>query len=199
MKLNGKYLEIMLAKGVKRLEKILKKLESNKITNSTLFVRNVPPDSTEAEILGIFKNCGEIKAIRLPLKQDDPTKKNGLCFIDFTAKVSIKKAFELDGYMLRGWNLKLDIDATFNEHAQSKVGVTIKPKKDADSSFIETCPSPYRGPREAPNLNPFNMTPNNQYSGHPQPQCPPQYHREMQHPNQHPEYMNQCYYNSYAF
>jgi RNA recognition motif-containing protein len=63
-----------------------------------MFIRNVPPDATEQEITEIFKNCGVIKGIRLPLQKDNPTKKKGLCFIDFENKLGIKNAFELDGY-----------------------------------------------------------------------------------------------------
>lgn len=128
MKLNDSYLEIMPAKGNKRLEKISKKIDLNEINNSTLFVRNVPPDSSESEIYNIFKECGEIKGIRLPLRQDDPKKKKGLCFIDFADKNSIKKAFELDGYQIRGWHLKVDIDATYDEDTKQKVGIGSKNK-----------------------------------------------------------------------
>lgn len=118
-KLDGRYLDIITAKGPTKIDKIKDKLKSSK--NVTLFVRNIPYDTTEQEINELFVKYGTIKAIRLPLCRDDPTKLKGICFIDFEDPKNLIKALELDGYSLRGRYLKLDADISYDDATGTKI------------------------------------------------------------------------------
>lgn len=89
--------------------------------NITLFVRNIPYDSTEEEIMTLFSQFGEVKAVRLPVCREDPTKLKGICFIDFHDTETMIKALDLDRYCFKGRYLKLDVDSSFDEITNSKI------------------------------------------------------------------------------
>jgi len=118
-KLNGRYLDVIAAKGPTKIEKIKEKLKSS--NNITLFIRNIPYDTSEDEIKDLFGKYGLIKAIRLPICRDDPSKLKGICFIDFSDPKCLIEALELDGYNLRGRFLKLDADISYDDATNTKI------------------------------------------------------------------------------
>jgi len=96
--LDGRVLEVVPAKVSNKVKRIVDLIDKGLVKNKTLFIRNVPPDAQEEEMKELFKFAGEISGIRMPIDKNDPTKKKGICFIDFVHLSSIKKSFEIDGY-----------------------------------------------------------------------------------------------------
>merc|ERR1711976_334004 len=117
--LEGRYLDIIAAKGPTKIEKIKEKLKSS--NNITLFVRNIPYDTNETEITELFSKYGQIKGVRLPKCRDNAEKLKGICFIDFENPKDMIGALELDGFSLRGRYLKLDADISYDDATGTKI------------------------------------------------------------------------------
>ena len=66
----------------------------------SVFVSNLPFDITEEELHTFFKECGEIKAIRVVHDKFSGLSK-GAAFVEFADKNSIAKAIELNGQKLK--------------------------------------------------------------------------------------------------
>jgi RNA recognition motif-containing protein len=60
--LGGRYLKIDWGKGKKESDL---KVNPNKISSSTIFIKNLPYSATEDEVGKFFESCGEIAGVRL--------------------------------------------------------------------------------------------------------------------------------------
>ncbi len=75
----------------------------------TVFVRNLPYDSTEEEVGNIFKPCGEISSIRFVFNYQLNHFK-GFCYIQFTDNSAVHKALNLNGKLIKGRNMVVDFE-----------------------------------------------------------------------------------------
>lgn len=144
-KLNGRYLDVIAAKGPTKIEKIKEKLKDS--NNITLFIRNIPYDTNEEEIKTLFAFYGAIKAIRLPICREDPGKLKGICFIDFNDPKCLIDALELDGYNLRGRFLKLDADISYDDATNTKIKNRMGQNPPSNTPSIENIPRGIESPQ----------------------------------------------------
>ncbi|KAI0120986.1 putative pre-mRNA splicing factor [Xylariales sp. AK1849] len=84
-------------------------------TGLTLFVTNYPPTADEEYLTNLFKDCGEIFAIRLPSLSKDARRR--FCYIAFDDPGSAAKATRLDGKLIDG---KYQLVAKYSEPAKKK-------------------------------------------------------------------------------
>lgn len=74
----------------------------------TIFVKNLPYDTNEEEIIEAFKVCGKIQSVRIPV-WGHTNQQKGAAYIDFkreeSAEIAVKK-----GMVIRGRPLSLDFE-----------------------------------------------------------------------------------------
>jgi RNA recognition motif-containing protein len=78
---------------------------------NTVFLGNLPNDTTEQAIMNIFSKCGKIKEIRLK-KQPDTGKVMGFGFVEYYTAEDAQRALELHGVSLGGRTIKVELSTT---------------------------------------------------------------------------------------
>jgi nucleolin len=73
----------------------------------TVFVGNISFGSSRQNLEDVFQDCGKIKDIRIPLRDDG--KPRGFAHIEFEEQSSVDKALKKNGTELDGRNLKVDV------------------------------------------------------------------------------------------
>ena len=73
----------------------------------TVFVGNISFGSSKQSLEDVFQDCGKIKDIRIPLRDDG--KPRGFAHIEFEEQSSVDKALKKNGTELDGRNLKVDV------------------------------------------------------------------------------------------
>lgn len=69
--------------------------KNDKAKSSKIMVKNIPFQAKVSEIRDLFKTFGELKAVRLPLKQGVSTEQHrGFGFVDFVSKSDAKNAYD---------------------------------------------------------------------------------------------------------
>mmetsp|Transcript_17637 Transcript_17637/g.48443 ORF Transcript_17637/g.48443 Transcript_17637/m.48443 type:complete len:360 (-) Transcript_17637:97-1176(-) len=121
----GRYLKIEVAKPPSAL---VGPNVSDLVGKRRLFVRNLPYDATEAEILEVFKSCGKINDIRVPTSFG---RCKGFAYIEFAKSEFLCAAAKMQPpAALRGRILYLDAD----EGNGPRAGFTYRPEA-YDSGF----------------------------------------------------------------
>jgi len=70
-------------------------------TSTTIFVGGISYYSNEERMGEVFKDCGEIKDIRMPLNEDQ-SHNRGFCHVEFADAASVDKAMLLVGTEVDG-------------------------------------------------------------------------------------------------
>ena len=73
----------------------------------TIFVGNMSFDSNKDSLEDLFKECGDIKDIRIPTRDDG--KPRGFAHIEFANEGAVEKALKKNGTELDGRNIKVDV------------------------------------------------------------------------------------------
>jgi nucleolin len=73
----------------------------------TVFVGNISFSSTKQSLEDIFRECGKIKDVRIPVRDDG--KPRGFAHIEFEEQSAVDKALKMNGTELDGRNLKVDV------------------------------------------------------------------------------------------
>lgn len=84
-------------------------------TGTTLYVTNYPPHADERYIRDLFKECGEIFAIRWPSLKYNTHRR--FCYVSFRTADASAKATRLDGKMLEG---RYKLEAKYSNPAAKK-------------------------------------------------------------------------------
>lgn len=84
-------------------------------TGTTLYVTNYPPHADEKYIRDLFKDCGEIFAIRWPSLKYNTHRR--FCYVSFRTADASAKATKLDGKMLEG---RYRLEAKYSNPAAKK-------------------------------------------------------------------------------
>lgn len=84
-------------------------------TGTTLYVTNYPPSADEKYIRDLFKDCGEIFAIRWPSLKYNTHRR--FCYVSFRTADASAKATKLDGKMLEG---RYRLEAKYSNPAAKK-------------------------------------------------------------------------------
>lgn len=74
---------------------------------TTVFVGGISYQSTKESIEELFKQCGEIKNVRVGIGEDG--KSRGFAHVEFNSPESVPKALALTGQNLDGRNIRVDI------------------------------------------------------------------------------------------
>lgn len=77
----------------------------------TIFVKNLPYDTTEQEVNDYFLKCGAIQSVRLVYNSLHNHFK-GFGYVDFKNSSAVKEAVKLDGKIFKGRALTIDIETS---------------------------------------------------------------------------------------
>lgn len=79
------------------------------MTTNKLYVANLPPDTTEAELTEVFKGSGSIVSVSIATDRDTKAQR-GFAFVEMTTEAEANKAVEeCNGKPIRGNNLTVNI------------------------------------------------------------------------------------------
>ena len=109
--LGQRYLNVSLANKSSDQLNISEKINPNDVPVDclTIFIRNLPYETTEKDVGDKFSSCGKIKAIRFVYNSKNK-KFKGFCYIDFKEHKSLLKALELNGKDFQGRKLQVDFE-----------------------------------------------------------------------------------------
>jgi RNA recognition motif-containing protein len=86
---------------------------------TTVFVGGCSYDADEAAFRDFFKDCGEIKTVRIPTFQDSG-KPRGIAFIEFDSAEAAQKACEFNDAEMMGRYLKVSVSTSTNKGNQDR-------------------------------------------------------------------------------
>jgi len=74
-----------------------------------LFVKNLPYDATEAEVGNLFKACGKVREVRIPMNAGHS---KGFAYVEFVKSDGLQAALSMQPpAALKGRTLRLDVDS----------------------------------------------------------------------------------------
>ncbi|KAI1389277.1 uncharacterized protein F4822DRAFT_195372 [Hypoxylon trugodes] len=107
-------------------------------TGLTLFVSNYPPTADETYIRSLFKDCGDVFAVRFPSLKFNTHRR--FCYVSFRDQDSAYKATQLDGQLIEG-KFKLQSKYSNPTHKKDREGAVAESRevrvKNVDSSANE--------------------------------------------------------------
>jgi len=123
----------------------MRKADTNEVPENcnTIFIRNLPYDSTEEEVGNIFKPCGEISSIRF-VYNSNLNHFKGFCYIQFTDNSSVRNALNLNGKEIKsrkmivdfeesgpkmGYKFRTDVSSKFNKEYNEIQSKTLNKKR----------------------------------------------------------------------
>ncbi|ORD95974.1 MRD1 [Hepatospora eriocheir] len=112
--------------------------DTTKIDNvgTSVFVKNLNFDTKESDIREAFKECGEIKIVRIPLAHTN-TKNKGFCFIEFELVDGMKAALGMDGVKVLDRNINVSISLPRGKERFYTVFVKNLPRHTTREELIE--------------------------------------------------------------
>jgi RNA recognition motif-containing protein len=87
------------------------KIQEGAEDSKTIFVKNLPYDTTEQEVNDYFLRCGAIQGVRLVYNSLHNHFK-GFGYVDFKNSSAVKEAVKLDGKIFKGRALTVDIETS---------------------------------------------------------------------------------------
>ncbi|KAL4471623.1 hypothetical protein ABPG74_008516 [Tetrahymena malaccensis] len=125
--MNGRYLDISLAKGEKKIE--YKSDVKSPEDCTTIFVKNLAFDCTEDEVGELFEKCGKVVNIRFVYHHSQKHFK-GFAFIEFKMNSSVNAALKLNGTEFKGRKLTIDYEV-----GSMKKGFRFKQTQDGNQKY----------------------------------------------------------------
>ena len=85
------------------------------VKQDTLYVCNIPYHFEEADLINLFKDCGEIKNVSIP--EDRMTRKNrGYAFVTLDSDKAARKGLNYDGHKVLNRPLKVSLAQPDKQH-----------------------------------------------------------------------------------